>query len=84
MSKGSKQRPTAQSFYDNWDDIFGEDDEDFSGFEWECLKCEKGLDEDDLYIVEEINHEPMGDRIVERIERMAHCNNCGQEAEYAG
>jgi len=26
----------------------------------------------------------MGDRLVERVERMAHCNDCGQEAEYAG
>jgi len=50
--------------------------------EWECLKCKKGLDEDNLYIVEEINYEPMGDRLVERVERMAHCNDCGQEAEY--
>ncbi len=52
--------------------------------EWKCLKCKKGLDEDNLYIVEEINYEPMGDRLVERVERMAHCNDCGQEAEYAG
>ena len=49
--------------------------------EWECLKCKKGLDEDNLYIVEEINYEPMGDSLVERVERMAHCNACGQEAE---
>ena len=79
--KGSKRRPTGKSFYDNWDDIFGEGDEDASGFEWECLRCKKGLEEDDLYIVEDVNREPMGDQSVERIERVVHCSACGQEAE---
>lgn len=23
MSKGSRQRPTTQAFYDNWDKVFG-------------------------------------------------------------
>lgn len=86
MSKGSKQRPTAQSFYDNWDDIFGdsEDDEEADDIEWECTSCNKELSDDHVYFVVEVDHEAMGDRTVERVSRIAHCDYCGQEVEYAG
>ena len=26
MSKGSRQRPTAQTFWDNWDKVFGDEE----------------------------------------------------------
>lgn len=78
--KGSKRRPTAKSFYDNWDFIFGDKAEEVSEFDWECLRCNKGLAEDDLYIVEDVNHEPFGDTTVERIEHIVHCSACGEEA----
>jgi hypothetical protein len=35
MGKGSKQRPTAKEFWDNWDAVFGDKEEKNYEYNWE-------------------------------------------------
>jgi len=82
MGKGSKQRPTADSFYDNWDAIFADRDEsDAPDFKYVCYRCDIKLKESEVVESLEINHEPFGDRLVERPVRIVNCARCGDEVE---
>lgn len=84
MGKGSKQRPTAQTFWDNWDAVFGEKEEvEEKTHEYDCYKC-GGLDEADVFEEIEVNHEPMGDTTVPRTMIILTCERCGQEVDYTG
>ena len=74
MGKGSKQRPTAASFYDNFDRIFG----DKKMTMYRCDKCGV-VDEREVHEIVEKNYEPMGDQHVERLVIYLECDRCGGE-----
>ena len=79
MGKGSKQRPTAQTFWDNWDRIFA--DKPDPDFKFVCYRCDTKLLEGEVVEYVEMNHEPFGDRLVERPVRIVKCARCGDEVE---
>ena len=77
MGKGSKQRPTAETFWSNWDAVFGEKP---AIKDYECFKCGQ-LDSDEVNQVVEVNHEDYGDQVVERLMYTHTCAECGSEVE---
>jgi len=79
MGKGSKQRPTAKEFWDNWDAVFGDKEE--KHYEYHCGKC-GGLDKTEVHEEIEINWEPYGDQTVPRPLANLTCEHCGDEVEH--
>jgi hypothetical protein len=57
-----------------------DDDEDDRSYDYWCDTC-NGLDSDDVYKVETVDHEPYGDRSVARVSYEVFCNQCGCEVE---
>jgi len=76
MGKGSKQRPTAATFYDNWDTIFG----DKKTMKYECGKC-GDIDVTEVHEEVSVDYEPMGDTVVPRREVYLSCEHCGGDVE---
>jgi len=74
MGKGSKQRPTAASFYDNFDNIFGAK----AMTRYKCERCGV-IDESEVHEIIEKNWEPMGDQYVARNFIYLECERCGGE-----
>jgi len=82
MGKGSKPRPksiTADEFWDNWDRVFG-DKEDEPRADYECSKC-GGLDFSEVHQEAITDYEPQGDTSYPRTEVYLTCEHCGNDVE---
>jgi len=74
MGKGSRQRPTAAAFYDNFDKIFGAKKMTM----YKCDRCGV-IDELEVHEIREKNQEAFGDTYVDRIMIFLECGRCGGE-----
>ena len=81
MGKGSKARPMrvdANEFWDNWDRIFGGEEEEEKTHKFKCDYC-GGLDRDDVIEGQVIDREPFGDQTIDRVTHYYECAICGSD-----
>jgi len=81
MGKGSKARPmniNANEFWDNWDRVFGNQDE--KTHDYVCVQC-GGIDSCDVIEEATTDYEPHGDQTVPRTEIYLTCDRCGNDVE---